>query len=125
MLEASMGHLRHQRNVGVDPDAPEVQGTSHPHGASVVVSPHAGGETVFDAIGPFESLGLVVEALHRDHRPEDLALNEIVILADPGDDGRLVEVAAVTDTVPSRNHIRMRGCAFDELANPLELPGVA
>src|SRR3954453_17233643 len=41
VLEAAVRHLGHQRDVGVDPDAAEVQPLAHPHGPAEVPGPHA------------------------------------------------------------------------------------
>src|SRR5215211_306324 len=46
VLEAAVGHLRDDRDVGVDPDRAEVELLRHPHGPSVVLGPDAGGEPV-------------------------------------------------------------------------------
>src|SRR6185369_9939276 len=67
-LEAAMRHLGDQRDVCVDPDAAEVEALGHPHGATVVPGPDAGGETVLHAVGPAHRFVLVAEPLHRDDR---------------------------------------------------------
>src|ERR1700722_2707616 len=59
MLVATVRHLRHERDVRVDPDTPEVEGAGHAHRAAVLASPDTRRETVFDTVGPFERLGLV------------------------------------------------------------------
>src|SRR3984957_16996310 len=80
MLVATVGHLRHERDMRVDPHAAEVERAGHAHRAAVIASPDTRREAVFDTVGPFECFRLVVEALHGDHRAEDLALDEIVVL---------------------------------------------
>src|SRR3712207_8981321 len=49
LLEAAVRHLRHQRDVAVDPDAAEVEPPRHPQRPPVVLRPHARGERVLDA----------------------------------------------------------------------------
>src|SRR5262252_7292757 len=56
VLEAAMGHLRHERYVRVDPDRAEVQQPSGPHRASVIPGPDARRQAVPDAIGPPDRL---------------------------------------------------------------------
>jgi len=41
LLEATMRHLSHDWNVGVDPDAAKVKRLGHPHCPPVVLSPDA------------------------------------------------------------------------------------
>src|SRR6478736_9664119 len=80
VLEAAMWHLGDQRDVAVDPDAPEVQALGHAHGAPVVLGPHARRQPVLHAVGPADGLVLVAERLHGDDRPEDLVLDHLVVL---------------------------------------------
>src|SRR5205823_11044779 len=94
VLEPAMGHLRHDRDVCVDPHGAEVQPAGYAHGPSVVPGPDAGGEPVLDAVGPGDGLVLVAEALHGDDGPEDLALDHLVVLVQPGHHGRLEEISA-------------------------------
>jgi hypothetical protein len=100
VLEAAVGHLGDQGDVGVDPDAAEVQGAGHAHGAAVVAGPDAGGEAVLDAVGPGQGLLLVVEALDGDDRAEDLLLDHLVVLLQAVDHGGLVEEAAPVERRP-------------------------
>src|SRR5262249_3128543 len=72
LLEAAVRHLGDQRDVGVDPDAAEVQPARHPHGPAVVGRPHRRRQAVLGPVGPLHGLVLVGEALHGDHRAEDL-----------------------------------------------------
>src|ERR1035438_2768319 len=88
---AAMGHLSHQRNVRVDPDAPEVEPLGHAHRATVVARPDRRGQPELDLIGPGHRLLLIGEALHRDDRAEHLLLDDLVGLLDPGDHGGLIE----------------------------------
>src|SRR6185295_5838686 len=97
VLEAAVRHLRHDRDVGVDPDAAEVEALGHPHRAAVVARPDRGREPVAHAVGPAHGLVLVGEALDGDDRPEDLVLHHLVVLVQAGDDGGLVEVSLVAD----------------------------
>src|ERR1700722_14823963 len=108
MLVAPVRHLRHERDVRIDPHATEVERAGHTHRAAVVARPDTRREAVLDTVGPFERLGLVVETLHGDDRAEDLALDEIVVLTQAGDDGRLVEISACADTMAARNNLGVR-----------------
>src|SRR5215472_5910516 len=78
VLEAAMGHLGHERNMGVDPDRPEVELPGHPHRPAVILRPHAGGQPVLDPVRPAQRLLLSRETLHGDHRAEDLLLDHLV-----------------------------------------------
>src|SRR5208283_1395016 len=40
VLEPAMRHLGDERDVRVDPDAPEVEAFGHPHRSPVIASPH-------------------------------------------------------------------------------------
>ena len=61
--------------------------------AADVARPHRGGQAVAGGVGPLDRLLLVGEALHGDHRAEDLALDHLVVLPQAGDDRRLQEEA--------------------------------
>src|SRR5580698_3386030 len=61
VLEASVRHLGHDRDVRVDPHGTEVEALRHPHRAAVVLGPYARGEAVLDAVGPPDRLVLVGE----------------------------------------------------------------
>src|SRR3954463_8746717 len=78
VLEAAVRHLRHERNVGVDPHGAEIEPLGHPHRASVVLRPHARRQSVVHSVGPAERLVLVAETLHGDDRAEDLVLHHLV-----------------------------------------------
>src|SRR5918993_1513722 len=80
VLEAAVGHLCHEGDVGVDPDAPEVQPPADPHRPSVVLREHAGSEAVLDAVGPPYSLVFIGERLDGDDGTEDLVLGSFVFL---------------------------------------------
>jgi tetratricopeptide (TPR) repeat protein len=101
VLEATVWHLGDDRDVGVDPHRAEVQAAGHPHRATVVLGPDAGGQTVLDAVRPANRLVLVGEPLHGDDRAEDLVLDHLVVLLEAGHDGRLEEETAVALPVPA------------------------
>src|ERR1700752_1381472 len=61
VLEAAVRHLGDERDVGVDPDAAEVEQPGHAHRPPVVAGPHARGEAVLDPVRPLQRLVLVVE----------------------------------------------------------------
>src|ERR1700722_13294656 len=85
VLEATVWHFGDQRDVGVDPDAAEVEVTRHPHGPAVVTCPNARCEPVLDPVGPFQCLSLTFELLHRYYRAKDFLLYQLVVLAQTGD----------------------------------------
>ena len=79
----------------VDPDRPELELARRVQRAADVARPDRRGQAVVDVVRPRDRLVVVGEALHGDDRAEDLALDDLVVLADVGDDGRLDEEAAV------------------------------
>src|SRR5215203_6981374 len=85
VLEAAVGHLGHEGDVGVDPDAPEIQPAADPHRPAVVLGEYTGGEAVLDAVGPPYRLVLIGERLHGDDGTEDLRLRSLVVLPEAGD----------------------------------------
>ena len=121
VLEPAVRHLRDERDVGVDPDAAEVELLRHPHRPAVVTRPDARRQAVLHAVRPLERLAFVAELLHGDDRPEDLVLHDLVALLQPGDDGRLVEEPASPTRWPPVQHLRMRRQPVDEAGDPLEL----
>ena len=40
MPETTMGHFSHQWDMGVDPDATEIQALSHAHGSAEILGPN-------------------------------------------------------------------------------------
>jgi len=74
-----------------------------------------------DAVGPRERLGFVAEFLHGNHRPEDLTLDHLVVLAQIGDHGGLDEVADLADLVSAGRHGRVTGGATEKSGHTLEL----
>ena len=71
-----------------------------------------------------DRLVLVAELLHRDDRSEDLALDHLVVLVQPADDGRLVEEALPSDRMPAGGDVGVIGSAVDHAADVGELVGV-
>ena len=49
-------------------------------------------------------LVLVVESLNRDDGTEDLFLDDPIVLANVGHDGRLIEESALADAMTTRQH---------------------
>ena len=88
--------------------------------AADVARPHRRGEAVRDVVRPRERLGVVGEALHGHDRAEHLALDDLVGLADAGDDGRLDEEAAGRAGVAAGEH-RRAGRALEEAEHALLL----
>src|SRR5918996_3471146 len=105
LLAAAVRHLRDERDVVVDPDGAELELAGRVEGAADVASPDGGGEPVGDVVGPGDRLVVLGEALHRDDRAEDLALDELVGLLDVHDDRGLDEEAAVAVPVAAREHL--------------------
>src|ERR1035437_396299 len=57
VFEASVWHLGHDGNVGVDPHTAEIHLSRHPHRPAEVLGPDTAGQSVLDAVGPGERLG--------------------------------------------------------------------
>ncbi len=87
----------------------------------MVAGPHRRGQPVLDPIGPLQRLRLVVEALHGDHRAEDLLLDHLVVLVEPRHDGRSEAIATVADLCPAGRDRGVRRRSLDEPAHPCEL----
>ena len=64
---------------------------------------------------------LVGERLHGDHRAEDLVLDHLVVLLQPGDDGRLEEEAGQVGLAPPVTTSACSGLALEEALHPLAL----
>src|SRR3569833_72322 len=121
VLEAAVRHLRRERDVRVDPHGAEVEPLGHAQRAAVVPGPHARRQAVVHAVRPAQRLLLGGETLHGDDRAEDLVLDHLVVLGEPADDRRRVEVAAVADTPPTGHDLGVRGRAVDETGDAGEL----
>src|SRR5437588_9786247 len=102
-----MWHLSYEWDVGVDPDAPEVEAARHPHRSAVVLGPDARGEPVLHAVGPRDGLVFVRELLDGDDRSEDLGLSKFVTLLHARDDGRRIEEPGTTRCLTSDDDVRM------------------
>src|SRR5688572_27274781 len=121
LLEAAVRHLAHERQVVVDPHAAEAHRLRHPQRAADVARPHAAGQPVGRAVGPLERLVLVVEALDRDDRAEDLLLDHLVVLAQAVDHGRLDEEAGRVGLLAAGDDPRVIGPALEEAGHAAEL----
>src|SRR6266508_4532753 len=122
LLEAAVRHLGDKRNVVVDPDGPELELPGRVQCATDVARPDRGREAVTDVVRPGDRLIVVVEALHAHDRAEDLALDDLGVLADVGDDGRLHEEAAVAVRVAAREDRGLRVlCPLQEAEHALLL----
>src|SRR3954451_2778361 len=124
VLEAAVRHLGHDRDVSVDPHRAEVQPLGHPHRAAVVPGPHAGGQAVLDAVGPADRLVLVGEPLDGDDRAEDLVLDHLVVLPQPGHHGGLDEEAAVALPPAPGGDLGVVRRPVEEAGDVCELVGV-
>src|SRR5262249_43739772 len=107
MFEPSVRHLGYERDVGVHPHSAEVEAGGHPHRETVVVGPNARGETVLNAVCPAYSILYGVKSLNGYDWPEDLVLDHLVVLAQSGDHGRLVEEPLRADPRATRHHVGM------------------
>ena len=74
--------------------------------AADVARPDRRRQAVANAVRPGDRLGVVAEPLHGDDRAEDLLLDDLVVLGDVGDDGRLHEEAAVAVRPAAGQHGR-------------------
>src|SRR5690349_19598296 len=92
MFEAAVWHLRDEGDVRVDPYRAEVEQPRHAHGSAMVLRPDARRKPVPDGVCPAYGRFFGVEPLKGDDRTEDLVLDHLVGLAEPGHDGRLQEV---------------------------------
>src|ERR1700694_2823296 len=67
----------------VGPPAAGLDRTTHPERTAAVTSPDAGPEPVRRVVGDLQSLRLVAERRHREHRPEDLLLEDAHLVVPP------------------------------------------
>ncbi len=93
VLEAAVRHLGDDRDVGVDPDAAEIQALGYAHGPGVIARPHRRREPVAHGIGAPQRVRFVGHLLHRDDGAEDLLAGDLVTLVDVRDERRLEEPA--------------------------------
>src|SRR5215467_6639818 len=124
VLEAAVGHLGHERNMGVDPDRPEVELAGRPHRPAVILRPHAGGQPVLDPVRPAQCLLLSREALHGDHRAEDLLLDHLVVLAQAGHHGGGETVAALPHRNAAGHHLGVVRAPGQEALDPASWVGL-
>src|SRR5688572_26598470 len=92
-LHAAVRHLVDEHEAGVDPGAAVLQLLGDAHRAADVLGPDRRREAVVAVVRPGDRLFGVGEARHADDRTEDLALDDLVVLARARDHGRLVEEA--------------------------------
>src|SRR6185295_13359872 len=85
LLVAAVRHLGDERDVVVYPDGAELELARRVQRPPNVARPHRGGEAVADVVGPGYRLVVVRELLDAHDRPEDLTLDDLVVLLDPGD----------------------------------------
>src|SRR5215213_10518507 len=119
VLEAAVGHLGDEGDVRVDPHAPEVQPPADPHGPSVVLREHAGGEAVPNAVGPPDCLVLIGERLNGEDGTEDLRLRSFVVLPEPRDHGGGVEEALVAESLAADCYLGVVGEPLNHTRNML------
>src|SRR3954449_12360350 len=94
--EAAVRHLRCDREVVIDPDRAVAQPACRVERPFDVARPDRRRESVRHAVRPADRLVVVAEALHGHDRAEYFLLDDLGILADVGDDRRIVEEAAST-----------------------------
>src|SRR5215217_4264259 len=124
VLEAAVRHLRHEWDVRVDPDAPEVQPSADPHGAAMIFRKHAGGEAVLHAVGPADGFVLVGEMLDGDDGAEDLVLGGFVFLFEARDHGGGVEIAPVPQAFSADRYLGVVWQSLHHAGDVRELVGV-
>src|SRR5918994_2173212 len=92
------------------------------HRAPDVLGEDRGGEPVAHAVGHLDRVVVGRERLHGDDRAEHLVLDDLGVLADVGDDGRLDEEAALAERLATRDDRRLRsGGALEEAEDALLL----
>src|SRR5262245_11794801 len=79
--------------VAVDPHGTGPDGARHPVRLAHVARPDAGREAVERVVALQDRVVLVLEGDDRDHRAEDLLARDAHVVAHPGEDRRLDEVA--------------------------------
>ena len=99
-----MGHFCRQWDMGVDPDATEIQTLSHAHGPAEILGPNRGSEAIRHAICPFQGFGFVRELLHGNNWTKNLILDHFIILLQVSDHRRLDVVTTITLPVTSDNY---------------------
>ena len=115
LLEPAVRHLGDQRSVVVDPNGAELHRVGHPVGPPDVARPDRCRQAVVDPVGPRKGLGFVGETLDGDDRSEHLALDDLGVLGDVGDDGRFVEEPGTDAGAPAGGDRSAGGDgAFDE-----------
>ena len=115
LLEAAVRHLGGEREqVLVDPHGPEVEPGGRAQRTADVLREDGRREAVPDPVGHRDRVLVGREALHRHHRAEDLALDDLRVLLDVGDDRRRDEEALVADRAAAGDDGRLR------ISRPLE-----
>ena len=109
MLEPPVGHLPDKRNVGVDPDAAEVQSGGHPCGSPDIAGPDRRSQRVLGAVGELDRLVLIFEALRGHDWSENLGLNQLIVLFEIGDQRRLEEESGRALALPTCEHSGVLG----------------
>ncbi len=118
-----MRHLARQRDVVVDPHAPEPQPVGDAQRPADVAGPDRRRQSVRRAVGPRDGLVLVGEALDGDDRPEDLALDHLVVLPEVGHHRGLEEVARKLRFGPAGHDLGVIGLALEEALDARALLG--
>src|SRR5829696_4833935 len=121
LLEAAVRHLGGERDVVVDPHTAETQRLGDAQPAADVARPDRRGEAVLGAVGPGDRLILFGEALDGDDRPEDLALDQLVVLPEVRDDGRLEKEARKVGLAAAGDDLGVAGPPLQEALDALAL----
>src|SRR5829696_6577550 len=77
----------------VDVHLAELEVVAGPHGRPEVLGEHIGGEPVVGRVGPGDDLVVAVEGKDGQDRAEHLPLDDLHVVADPGEHGRSEPVA--------------------------------
>src|SRR3984957_7253572 len=117
------GEVAHQE--AVDPDGAGAQQRPHPLGARLVRGVEDRREPVGRGVGEFGGLRLVAETLDRQHRTEDLSLDDLGVVGLGLDERRLVPEAVLGERLtPEDDSVAVSPCSLDEPVDTCQVIGV-
>src|SRR5665213_519894 len=107
---------------GIHPDRAGLESPSESVNARDVAAPHAGGQTIYRAIGDSESILVVLEWDDRRDRPEDLLLRDAHLMRYAAEHGRADKVTQLAAAGASGHDLRTFTAAdFDVIKHALHL----
>ena len=80
VTETTVWHLGSKWNVGVDPNATEVQALAKAHCGGVIRGPNARSKSILHVVGVSHCLIGILELLNGDDRTKDFVLDVLVFL---------------------------------------------